>query len=199
MKHSLGIFIILLLLSGKSFGQRIFNQYNFNEGGYYICLLEGPIGKDRGIPSCPVSDEMAIDSASFFYTSDTVVLNRLKKELVLYQRPSKNGVSYELQCGYPFWFCVFKDGKLLFRLPANLEFEYMSTSMGQMIFHSKTLKQYKKYFKPLILKYTCFNREEERLKFIDNIKRDPGYVSYKVLGDFPNQKSFLIETVQLGK
>ena len=183
MRHSFCILIILLLFSRKLIGQSILNQYDFSKGEYYVCLLEGPMGKDRGIPVCPVSDRYAIDTISFFYTSDTVILSRLKKELVLYQRRSKNGIAYILQCGYPFWFCIFKEGKLLLKLPANIDCGYMETSMGQMVFRSKTLKQYKNRFKPLLLRYTCFNSDEERRKFIESIKEDSNYVSYKVLAN----------------
>jgi hypothetical protein len=197
MKYHFSFLIILLVSTGKSFGQRILNQYNFNEGGYCICLLEGPIGKDRGIPVCPVRDEFAIDTTSFFYTSDTVVLNRLKKEIFLYRRPSENGVDIMYLCGYPFWFCVFREGKLLLKLPANLECEYMSTSMGQLIFHSKTLMKYSKVFKPLILRNTCFNNEKEMMEFIEQIKKDSSYVSYKEFGRHSYSNAFLIETVQL--
>jgi hypothetical protein len=197
MKHSLGILLILLLLSGRSIGQRILSQYDFNAGGYYICLLEGPIGKDRGIPPCPVPEKFAIDTTTFFYTSDTVVLNRLKKEILLYKRRPKNGIDFMYLCGYPFWFCVFREGKLLLKLPANLECEYMSTSMGQLIYHSKTLKQYSKIFKPLILRNTCFNSEREMIDFIDKIRKDSSYVSYKQFGRLSYSSAFLIETIQL--
>jgi hypothetical protein len=154
------------------------------------------MGKDRGIPICPAIDK-TIDTTSFFYTSDTVVLNRLKKELLLYKQPAENGISIINLCGYPFWFCLFKEGKLLLKLPANLECGYTSTSMGQMVFNSKTLKQYKKTFKPLILKYTCFNNVDEREQFINYIQKDSSYISYKVLGDGPNSYLFPIETIQL--
>jgi hypothetical protein len=189
--------MILVLLTVKSFGQRILKQYDFNKGGYYVCLLEGPIGKDRAIPTCPVRDEYAIDTTSFFYTSDTVVLNSLKKELVLYQQPAKNGISTMYLCGYPFLFCVYKERKLLLKLPANLECGYMSTSMGQMLFNSKTLKRYKKVFKPLTLKYTCFDSVDERTKFLELIQKDSSYVSCKVLGGESGSNTLPVQTIQL--
>lgn len=197
MKHYFSFLIVLLITGGKSFGQRILNQYDFNEGGYYICLLQGPMGKDRGVPVCPVRDKYAIDTTSFFYTSDTVVLNRLKKEILLYKRPKEEGLDVTYQCGYPFWFCVFRDGKLLLKLPANLECQYMSTSMGQLIFHSKTLKHYSRIFKPLLLRNTCFNSEKEMVEFIEKIKKDSSYVSYKVHGPQSYSNAYLIETIQL--
>ena len=197
MKHYISILIFLLLISQKLIGQRILSQYDFNAGGYYICLLQGPMGKDRGIPICPVRDEQAIDTTSFFYTSDTVVLNRLKKEVLLYQRPKVDGLDVSYQCGYPFWFCVFREGKLLLKLPANLECEYMSTSMGQLIYYSKTLKEYTKTFKPLILRNICFNSEKEIIEFVAKIKEDPNYVSYKLIGYQSYSNAFLIETIQL--
>lgn|GEM_PF-3274895 len=144
-----------------------------------------------------MSEGDAIDTTSLFYTSDTVVLNRLKKELHLYNRAAKNGVGVIYQCGYPFWFCVFKEGKLLLKLPANLEWGYMSTSMGQLLFKSSTLQQYKKEFKPLIIRYTCFDNVEERARYVELLQKDPYFISYKVLGNQPNSSAFLLETIHL--
>lgn len=196
MRLSFCILITLLLLVENVIGQAIFKSYDFNKGGYSICLLEGPMGKDRGMPVCPVRDEYAMDTTSFYYTSDTNVLNRLKKEVVLYPRPSKNGMVDVLQCGYPYWLCVFKGGTLLLKLPANIECGYIQTSRGQLLFHSKALTQYRKSFKPLILKYTCFSSAEESSQFIENIEKDFSYVSCKVVSKQAAPKFLLVETVQ---
>ena len=189
--------LILLTFGNTSFGQAILTQYNFNNGSYYICLLEGPMGKDRGMPVCPLQDAQAFDTTTFFYTSDKRVLNQLKKELILYERPTKNGVSEVFQCGYPFYFCVFKEGRLLLKLPANIECGYMKIASGQKLFHSKTLKNYKRCFIPLKLNYKCFNSAEERSVFIQRIKKDPTYVSIKKVNDYPQQQYFLLETMQM--
>ena len=185
-----------MLVGEEAFGQAIFKSYDFEKGGYSICLLEGPMGKDRGIPVCPIRDEYAVDTSSFYYTSDINVLNRLKKEVVLYPRPAKNGVAEALQCGYPFWLCVFRRGKLLLKLPANIDCGYVQTSNGQMLFHSKTLTQYRKNFKPLALTYTCFSSAEESTRFVEDIKKDFSYVFCKVVSEQEAPKYLLVETLQ---
>ena len=191
MKNSFSILIILLLLTGPSSGQQILKSFEFNQGGYYICILQGPSGTDRGIPTFDTCTQYPSDTTSFFYTSDTVILNRLKKEVLLYKKPSENGISIIYHCGYPDLFCVFKDGRLLLRFPANIECGYMNTSMGQMLFKSKTLQKYKVRFRPLVVNYTCIDNTTERLNFIEKIQKDSSIVSYKV---FPGK---IIETVQL--
>jgi hypothetical protein len=198
MRVSFSLLMIFLLLSGGSIGQRILSQYDFNKGGYAICLLEGPMGADRGIRGCPVTDQNAIDTVSFFYTSDTAVLNLLKKELLLYNTQAKNGTSSFYLCGYPFWFCVFKEGKSILKLPANIECGYMDTSMGQLLFRSQTLKQFRKSFKPLTVRYTCFKNGEEKAQFIERIKKDASYVSVKALEELSGDPTlYPVETVQL--
>lgn len=195
MRHFI-VLIALIFSNSNSFGQRILRQCDFNAGGYYVCLLEGPMGKNRNVPVCSNSQQSVIDTTFLYYTSDTVVLNRLKSEINLYRKPILKGIVNIYTCGYPFWFCLFKDGKLLFRLAANIECGYMATSMGQLLFQSRTLSNYKVTFKPLTVDFRCFNTAEERLRYIEQAKTNPNYISFELLGEQSNPIYFPIEVVR---
>lgn len=161
------ILLILLITDTCASGQQqLLKEYNFSEGGYYVCLLNSSGGgQDKGMPpSSPFSD-----TSSYYYSADTVILNKLKQELKLQKQ-----VDYFYQCGYPILFCLFKEGKLLMKLSMNIDCEYLSIpGEGQQLFKSKILTQYKTLFKPLIYTLTLYRTKNDGRIFLDSVKKNP--------------------------
>ncbi|MBI5540419.1 MAG: hypothetical protein HY951_10205 [Bacteroidia bacterium] len=109
-----------------SFGQTaFFENYNFNNGGYYI------------IGTYSESDRNSLkDSLGEFYTNDISILNQFKKDWV-FDIPGK-----QYACGYHYDISVCKNGEIIESFAINLNCSEIVSRKGYFYFDSNKLRKF---------------------------------------------------------
>ena len=157
--------IIIAFFTLESFGQtQLFENYDFNDGGYYILCLKGRIDmtdRAKGLLYCMGN----------FYLKDTIALNKIKKEWVF----TKPGGQYA--CGYHYNMMLCKNGIVLKQFSINLNCNEIVSDEGYFYFNSEKLEVFlnSKRKSPLI-KQKNFESIKQAREYRDSILKEKSLV-----------------------
>ncbi len=176
MKKLIILFFVFFVCITSSFAQtRVFKDYNFNKGEYYI------------LGAFAQSDENSLrDSLGEFYTNDIALLNEFKRTWVFY------GSSPHYFCGYHYAIYVCKDGLVVETIYVNLNCNEIVTKNGDFPFDSKKLSRFiGRLEKPLSteIKFNSLSAVREYRNDVLNNQRlimteTPKWVDYEGYFDF---------------
>lgn len=160
MKLAIILNIILFLLFRSSFGQtQVFEDYNFDEGAYYL------------LGTFSESDRNTLrDSLGEFYTDDISLLNQFKKEWV-FTVPGK-----KYACGYHYNIYLCKDGLIQKSFSINLNCNEIASDEGYFYFDTQKLRMFYGKFKKPKKKRRTFDDVSIARAYRDSILRDDNLI-----------------------
>jgi len=157
MRTFLLVILSLLLTSVLSGGVRVFDDFDFNQGGFVL----------MGIKSSESSRNELSDSLGDFYTDEIKVLQKFKKEWV-FRKPGKN-----YACGYHYHIFLVQRGNIVLTMRINLDCEILA--IGDSFYHFKPNKL-KKFMGKLEIPQpsdTTFSTLENAREYRHKIMGDP--------------------------
>lgn len=154
------LYITFLFLTISTFGQtRLFKDYDFNKGGYSL------------LGTFSESDKNSLrDSIGEFYTNDTLLLNKFKRDWVF----DVPGNMYA--CGYHYIVYLCNQGQIIESFAINLNCQEIATDVGYFYFDPKLLREfYGKMKKPFRRSYD-FDSITEARNFRNEILKDTNLI-----------------------
>lgn len=133
----------------------VFNDFNFEEGGYALVALRSKAQKNS-----------LADSLDYWYTDDVAVLNEFKKEWV-FNVPGKMRA-----CGYHYEIVLTKNGLPLKYLYLNIDCAEIVVDKSYFYFDAEKLRKFKNKVKKLRSVEKTFETVQEARNYRNNILKN---------------------------